>query len=254
MRTLNFYPGRGLPFLEAAMRPARARSKAKDTKAKSAQAQTATSARKTTDPRGRSALAVLAAPFGMLVRLMFSQVRLQREGKNLNFSLVEKGSEVPPPPPIDKALTDAQHLRAELKTLLDCHRKTRRVLRHLAYIERALATQGTKVMAEAPIEVLSIALGQFEALVSNWSNPALAELRSKMAAAIKDRSRDPIGGQHQLSNFLSDSRLQVGDVSHSMFMELERQYQHVLPETSIRAALDPVRSSLPSPSAVCTSA
>jgi hypothetical protein len=188
----------------------------------------------------------------MLEHFLFSKVTLRRDGKSLNFGLAQKVCDVPPPPPVDKALTDALPLRAALKTLLDSHPKTRRVMRHLAYVEGALATHGTRAAVEVPIEVLSIAVGQLERLVSNWSNPALAELRSKMAVAIVDRSRDPFDGTDKLSNFFTESRLVVGDASHSMFMELERQFQPLRPAPVIQATLDPVRSEFIAEAAVAS--
>jgi hypothetical protein len=90
-----------------------------------------------------------------------------------------------------------------------------------------LAKHGLKALDEVPVEVLSTALKQFESIVVNWSDPHLAELRSKMAVAEIDRSNDllfaPTGDR--LSKFNAAPSLLVDDVSHSVFMEFERQYQ-----------------------------
>lgn len=182
-------------------------------------------------------------PFRFVARLLFSVVRLERRGTTLNLSLATRPPDTETPVTVDKASTEALTVRAALKTLLDSHPMTRRVMRHLAFFERALAVQGLEALAELPVEVLSSAVEQLEVLVSNWSNPHLAELRSKMALAVVDRTRDPFYGRtgDKLSSFNTDSRLLVGDASHSMFLELERQYQNVLPAQSIQAALERVR-------------
>jgi hypothetical protein len=201
------------------------------------------SSSKTPRSRSRGVAGVLATPFLLVARLLFSDVRLEREGKNVNVKLAAKRPDAQDPAPIDKAMAEALPLRAALKTLLDSHSMTRRVMRHLAFFEGALTVHGLKATAEVPVEVLAVALEQLETLVRNWSNPGLAELRSKMAVAIVDRSRDPFYGSSvaMLSNFNTNSRMAVGDASHSMFLELERQYQDVLPAHSIQAALDPIR-------------
>jgi hypothetical protein len=192
---------------------------------------------------GRRLTRAPLAPLRFLARLLFSDVKLERQGTTLNLTLATPSPEIGTSAAVDEISTEARVLRVALKTLLDVHPATRRVMRHLACVDRALAVQGMKALAEVPVEVLSIAVEQLEILVSNWSNPQLAALRSKMAVAIVDRTQDPFYGRSgdKLSNFNTDSRLLVGDASHSMFLELERQYQDVLPAPSIRAALDRVR-------------
>ena len=65
-----------------------------------------------------------------------------------------------------------------------------------------------------------------------------------MAVALVDRSRDPFdgGSVERLSNFATESRLVVEDVSHSIFLELEKQYQGLVPTETIQAALDMPRN------------
>lgn len=183
------------------------------------------------------------APLRFLARLLFSDVKLERQGTALNLTPATPSPEIGTSAAVDEISTEARVLRAALKVLLDVHPATRRVMRHLACFDRALALQGLKALAELPVEVLSLAVEQLEILVSNWSDPQLAARRSKMAVAIVERTRDPFYGRSgdRLSNFNTDSRLLVGDASHSVFLELERQYQDVLPAPSIRAALDRVR-------------
>jgi hypothetical protein len=172
----------------------------------------------------RRGVLLLEAPFKFVARILFSKVKLERDGKNLGIRVA------PPAPAADpqaQAVAEAAHLITALKNLLDSHRMSRRVVRHLGYFERMLAKHGLKALDEVPVEVLSTALKQFESIVVNWSDPHLAELRSKMAVAEIDRSNDllfaPTGDR--LSKFNAAPSLLVDDVSHSVFMEFERQYQ-----------------------------
>jgi hypothetical protein len=194
---------------------------------------------KKTSPLARA----LGRPFRFVGGLFTREVRLERDGKNLNIKLGAKAGAPPqtakPPAPPSPAELELQQMRAELKKLLDLHPGTRRVMRHLVYFERALATQGLQAVIDVPEEVLSTALEQLEALVSNWSNRDLATLRSKMSVAAVNRARDPFYGAngHKASAFHTESRLHVGEASHSMFLELERQYQAVLPRDTVQSVM-----------------
>jgi len=178
-------------------------------------------------------------PFRFIARLLFSDVRLERDGKNLHIRIAATAPGVGPHELADKAIAAAAPLKTALNKLLDSHRMTRQVMRHLAYLEKALATQGFQALSEVPVEVLVASLEQLDSIISNWSNHHLAELRSKMAVAVMERSRDSFRGAtgEQLSNFATESRLEVADASHSLFIELERQYKGLVPRATIEAAL-----------------
>jgi len=183
----------------------------------------------------------LRAPLRFVGDLFSRELRLERDGKNLNIKLASKASAAPaaakPQAPPSPAEIELNQMRAELKKLLDVHPGTRRVMRHLVYFERALAADGLRALIEIPEEVLGTALEQLEKLVSNWSNRDLATLRSKMSVAVVNRSKDPFYGTGGVkpSMFNTDSRLQVGDATHSMFLELERQYQGLVPREVIQS-------------------
>ena len=198
---------------------------------------TASTRRKSLERRGVDVM--LLAPFRFVARLLSSDVKLERDGKNLHIRVAPK-PQVDPNAAIKQAIAQAAPLRAALKTLLDSHPPARRVMRHLGYVERALGTQGLDAMSQVPVEVLAESLRQLESIVSNWSDVNLAELRSKLAVTVIERSRDPFGGPSidRLSNFATESRLVVEDVSHSIFLELEKQYQGLVPQETIQAALD----------------
>ncbi len=65
--------------------------------------------------------------------------------------------------------------------------QSRSALRHLVFVEGAIAKKGLRVLHKLPLEVLQRSLEQLEGLVTNWSPEGLANLRSKMAVALLDR-------------------------------------------------------------------
>lgn len=75
----------------------------------------------------------------------------------------------------------------QLDGLLSDMPETRQTMRHLVFVEQALAKKGLKALHKLPLNVLQHALAQLEGLVTNWSPVGLANLRSKMAVAIIDR-------------------------------------------------------------------
>lgn len=83
-------------------------------------------------------------------------------------------------------------VRTELAALLNELPETRSTMRHLVFVEQAIAKKGLKVLHKVPLDVLQRAHEQLENLVINWSAAGLANLRSKMAVAIIDREHmDP---------------------------------------------------------------
>ncbi|MDR7297434.1 hypothetical protein J2X16_002783 [Pelomonas aquatica] len=204
--------------------------------------------------RGRSqrrVKALLTAPFRWVAHVVCLDVKLKREGRTLHILLAARPPAIKKPSGLDKAIAEAAPLRRALKQFLDLHPMTRKMLRHLGYLERALGTQGVKAFAEVPVEVLEVSLEQLESIVTNWSDRDLAELRSKLAVAVKDRLQDQFGTDGQRSDFATASRLMVGDIPHSEFVELERQYQGLVSQETIQAALDAIRTpALDEPAAV----
>ena len=78
-------------------------------------------------------------------------------------------------------------IRTELAAVLGEVPGTRAALRHLAFVEQALARKGLRAIDKLPLDVLRKALEQLESLVTNWSPAGLATLRAKMAVALIDR-------------------------------------------------------------------
>ncbi len=136
-------------------------------------------------------------PIAMLksaFRAFFQQdLVLQRDAGRLHVALAEPGQNAKPKRPsraekaAKKEAEDLVRARADLAALLDEDASLRSTMRHLAFIEQALAKKGWKALRKVPLDVLQRALDQLENLVTNWSAAGLACLRSKMAVAVLDR-------------------------------------------------------------------
>ena len=190
----------------------------------------------------RDARRWLIRPLCSVAELLSFQVSFERRGRRLHVVFRRKSAvrSAAAAAAAQRAIDAAAPLRLALKQLLDRHPMTRQMMRHLAYIEHALAKQGLGAFAEVPVDVLSVALDQIDAIVINWSDRELADLRSRMAVAYKERTLfgdfDPAGADGR-SAFAAGSRIMVEEASHSVFQELERQYQAVLPQETIQSAL-----------------
>ncbi len=126
-------------------------------------------------------------------------LKLQREeGGQLHVVLAKRKSTGEPGKP-DRAESERRRrheevmlVRTELAALLNELPETRSTMRHLVFVEQAIAKKGLKVLHKVPLDVLQRAHDQLDNLVINWSAAGLANLRSKMAVAIIDREHtDP---------------------------------------------------------------
>ncbi len=114
----------------------------------------------------------------------------------------------------------AAAMRRELATLLDAVPGARRVLQHLAVLERALAEVGLEAIQKLSPPVLEKAHAQLASLPMPQQATALAQLLMAVRLTIEDRA------QHQrsaraatfLSSFLNEDKVVVSEASHSDFM------------------------------------
>lgn len=144
-------------------------------------------------------------PFAVLktaFKAFFQQdLVLQRDAGRLHVALTEPGQATKPRPPsraekvARKEAEDLVQARADLAALLDEDPALRSTMRHLAFIEEALGKKGWKALRKVPLDILQRALDQLENLVTNWSKPGLACLRSKMAVAVLDREHQDVDAE-----------------------------------------------------------
>jgi hypothetical protein len=139
----------------------------------------------------------LFRPLGQAAKAFFRHdLALRRSEAGVEIVLEERrpaGSAKPPSRADEterKAREELLLMRGQLGEVLDELPSTREAMRHLAFIEHALARKGLKALQKLPVEVLQRGLEQFEGLVTNWSPVGLAALRSKIAVAIIDREHE----------------------------------------------------------------
>jgi hypothetical protein len=146
-----------------------------------------------------SALNRLLDPFRTAAAAFFKHdVAVRREGQAVKLVLEERPRQGQARKPSRaetierKEQLELAQMRAELAALLNELPETRQTMRHLVFVEQALAKKGLRALHKVPLDVLQRALEQLEGLVVNWSPVGLANLRSKMAVAVIDREhRDP---------------------------------------------------------------
>lgn len=159
-----------------------------------------------------SALNRLFDPFRTAAAAFFKHdLAVRRDGPTVKLVLEERPRPGQPPKPTRaemiarKEKEELAQMRAELAALLNELPETRHTMRHLVFVEQALAKKGLRALRKVPLDVLQRALEQFEGLVVNWSPVGLASLRSKMAVAVIDREHmDPEdeGDLHQTAAVL----------------------------------------------------
>lgn len=149
--------------------------------------------------------------------LLFGHLSLRREGELYHVVLVDKPAEPDPAPAQDEAAL----MRGALKTTLDADPRSRRVFKHLRVVESALARDGVAGLTKLPLPLLGKASAQLEGLVSDWSAPGLAALRSHLTVRLMDAAAPDTGWKRtdaHLSDFRDARRVQVQEVSVSDFM------------------------------------
>jgi sulfur carrier protein ThiS len=124
-----------------------------------------------------------------------------------------------------KLLAVAINMEADLAWLLDQHEAARHLMRHLSHIERTLQRGGPQALEVLPVKILARALTELERLVIDWSPVGLAELRSRMAVALKQRRAETTADL--LAQFDPTQRAIVTEVEHSVFEESQRNWVNV---------------------------
>jgi hypothetical protein len=174
---------------------------------------------------------LLLQPLAWLRRLLSSDFKLRRQGGRLRVVVQQpvrpsrlQSQPAPPtrPPAADIALT----MQIELRHLLTQHAGTRRLMRHLGFIERALRKEGPDALDKIPLEVLGKGFAQLKSIVTDWSCPGLAELRSRLSILIaaKEEEARRKHGNSRLSDFFTTTRMQVSEGTPSDFVAVEKNW------------------------------
>lgn len=158
---------------------------------------------------------------GWLRSLLSRRVRLERRGLNVHVLLE-------PPPTADTTAPGSsagealRRAHAELGALLDRHPDTRHLMRHLGYVERAIARTGSQAFRQVPVPVLERALEQLGLLLRGQPDHTIAPLRQRLERALRERPADAAARAREPA-------VDVSEASHSMFDELERSWTGQMP-------------------------
>ena len=129
-----------------------------------------------------------------------------------------------------------RQMRRDLYALFDQHASSRKLMRHLATVERTLQEEGLQGFEALPLGVIAKALVELERMVWDWSPTGLAELRSRMAVLAKNQPSQLAsatgGGQIDVrpdGALGRESVAEVSEVDHAEFEEMERSWVGVVP-------------------------
>jgi hypothetical protein len=113
-------------------------------------------------------------------------------------------------------------MHGELKQLLDTVPAARRVLKHLALLERLLATDGLDGIGSLPQPTLEKTITQLGSLPLPADTKSLPELLSLLRLALEARVRrsQRTDAAPYLSSFLTEDKLVVSEASHTDFMRV----------------------------------
>jgi hypothetical protein len=121
-----------------------------------------------------------------------------------------------------------QGLHAPLRRLLKQHQQTRDLMRHLSYVERALRLGGANALDDIPLEVLAKALPQLKTLVTDWQQPGIADLRSRLSVLVatkEEAQRAMQPANSRLSDFFTTTRMQVSEGTASDFQAVAQDWK-----------------------------
>ncbi len=124
--------------------------------------------------------------------IFIDDIRLQRDAQGVRVVLAPAGATDSAPArtpvrPSDAAAERLHRIRTQLDAVMGESPGIRRRLQELAYVEQMLGEMGLALLERAPLAVLAKAQQQLEDQIVDWSPAGLADLRSLMAVAVKDR-------------------------------------------------------------------
>ena len=139
-----------------------------------------------------------------------------------------------------------RRMRADLFFMLEQHPASRELVRSLALVERTLQHSGFDGVDQLPQKVLARALTELERLVRDWSPIGLAELRSRLAVLVKNKPMQaerteqaaqeslegPVSKVSVFAGLDSAQPVDVSEVDHEMFEEMERSWVGQVPKAA----------------------
>ena len=193
-----------------------------------------------TDALVATQVAPLPAPEPQRVRLerfrplAWLRGRLFRP-EHTGATLVPASSSIPPAPPVVESR--GQALRAAhraLHALLKERPALRRLMPHLAHIERSLRKHGSRALLRLSANVLQRGLEQLETLQADEPRDALRALRTRLIEAIALRNVAKSVTSPAALAGADGAAVEVMEASHSEFDEVERSWTGSMPLHSPR--------------------
>jgi hypothetical protein len=171
------------------------------------------------EPRSPRPASWRLRPLRWLQSLLRRRLRVERRGWRLHILLDPAPSELGSSPSGGEALRRAH---GELCALLNHHADARRMMRHLGYIERALARAGSRALKQIPTPVLRKGLEQLELLAREADGAGLAPLRERLEDVLASRPRE-------LGEPTRPQAVHMSEASQSLFDEVERSWTGRMP-------------------------
>jgi hypothetical protein len=133
-----------------------------------------------------------------------------------------------PPTVVESRGLALRNAHRSLRALLRERPGLRRLMPHLAHIERSLRKHGSRALLRLPVNVLQRGLEQLETLQSDEPRDALRALRTRLVEAIALRNV----ARSVTSPAALTPAVEVMEASHSEFDEVERSWTGSMPLNS----------------------
>ena len=156
--------------------------------------------------------------------------RLFRPDGSNGTTLVPASSSIPPAPPVVESR--GQALRAAHRALHGLMKERpalRRLMPHLAHIERSLRKHGSRALLRLSAVVLQRGLEQLETLQADEPRDALRALRTRLVEAIALRNVAKSVTSPAALHGTGDPAVEVMEASQSEFDEAERSWTGSMP-------------------------
>lgn len=152
--------------------------------------------------------------------LLKRPLRLERRGLQIHVVLA---GPAPEPAPAERPGESLRRGHEALRALLARHPEVRHLMRHLGFLEQALARSGSRALrSEVPLPVLGKAVEQLELLMRGDASPELTAFAARLERAVAERQRG-------VNDAPVQAALQVSEASHSLFEEMERSWTGRMP-------------------------
>jgi hypothetical protein len=156
--------------------------------------------------------------------------RLFRPEGLSGMTLVPASSSLPPQPIVESRGQSLRAAHRALHGLMKERPALRRLMPHLAHIERSLRKHGSRALLRLSANVLQRGLEQLETLQADEPRDALRALRTRLVEAIALRNvARSVTSPAALHASDAEAAVEVMEASHSEFDEVERSWTGSMP-------------------------